>query len=153
MRESRCVILGKNSSTYWLKTLLDHDFNEIEIVESDDQLDSLRPSPAILAVLGTDTYPGAPLGEALERLQRRLAPRLMLCLVDSLDAATEVKLRCLGLCFLGSYTTFIKHAENLLAKAMERAPLFANDMIQTCPPAQRPENSPAKIPCDHSRTF
>jgi len=150
MRESRCVILGKISSTYWLKKLLDHDFTEIQIVESDDQLDSLLASPATLAVLGTDTYPGAQLCEALERLQRRLAPRLTLCLVDSLDAATEVKLRCLGLSFLGSYTTFIKHAENLLARAMERAPLLADDGNLACPITQHPKNGETNIPCDQS---
>ena len=148
MRESRCVILGKSSSTYWLKKLVDHDFTEIQIIENDDQLESLRTLPATLAVLATDTYPGSPLGEALVRLQRRLAPRLTICLVDSLDTATEVKLRCLGLSFLGSYVMFTKHAESLLARAKERAPLLAAGRNQVCFSTQQPENGDTIIPCD-----
>lgn len=119
MKESRCVILGRNSSIYWLKELLGEDFSQIQVVENSDQLEKLDSSPPTQAVVGTDTLPGTLLREALVRLQQRLSPRMTLCLVDSLDAATEVELRSLGLCFLGSYITFSKHAEQIFSNARD----------------------------------
>ncbi len=113
----RCVVLGKRSSAYWLKKILDRSFAEVELVENQVELNRLAKEPPTLALLVTDSFPGGIPLQLLRELKARLTPKLIICLADTLDSATEVELRSLGICFLGSYVTFIKNSEQIFGKA------------------------------------
>jgi len=138
----RCVVLGKRSSTYWLKKILDRSFATVELVESQTELKRLATEPPTLALLVTDSFPGGIPLQLLSELKARLTPRLIICLADTLDSATEVELRSLGICFLGSYVTFIKNAEQIFGVATADARYGT----ALAPPPTPPQASGGKPP-------
>jgi len=117
----RIVVLGKHSSTYWLKKMLEDSFAEVELVENQAELKQLAREPHPLTLLATDSFPGGIPVALLRELKVKLVPRLIICLADTIDSATEVELRSLGISFLGSYITFNRNAEQIFAKAISEA--------------------------------
>lgn len=118
--DGRCIIIGKPQEVFWLETILEQHFSEIFVVERATDVTNLPRFGRLLLVLSTDTCPGKSQLALLRLIKSKVKPLLTICLLDDIKPNMEVQLRSVGLSFLGSYNTFLKHLEPMLVEAALR---------------------------------
>jgi N-acetylglucosaminyldiphosphoundecaprenol N-acetyl-beta-D-mannosaminyltransferase len=87
----------------------------LTLAETPDELNITGPGkePFRLAVM-TDSFSEKLSIGLLDRVRQKFSPENMICLTRDIEEENEKTLRSAGLIFLGSYGTFLAHADNII---------------------------------------
>ncbi len=132
----RCLVLGSRAGVRDLLQVLGFSFTRIDVVEAFEDIDGLPGIKQPDLLVATDSVSGGLTPPQLEAAKSKLKPGATICLTHCADDRTEVRLRSVGLVFLGTCETFLERAGTILKGFSEvRADVLAEMPVAPLPPA------------------
>jgi len=112
---AKAIILGRKEQVSDICRLLENTYSQVTLAETPDELNITGPGkgPFRLAVM-TDSFSEKLSIGLFDRVRQKFSPENMICLTRDIEEENEKKLRSAGLIFLGSYGTFLAHADNII---------------------------------------
>jgi N-acetylglucosaminyldiphosphoundecaprenol N-acetyl-beta-D-mannosaminyltransferase len=112
---AKAVILGRKEHVGDICRLLENAYSQVTLAETTYELEKSGHGKEHfrLAVM-TDSFSEKLSIGLLNNVRQKFSPENMICLTRDIEEENEKTLRSAGLIFLGSYGTFLAHADNII---------------------------------------